>query len=313
MRRFCPICGREVDVLIDGMCIECYKKSHPLARIKKDIVGIVRCANCGAILYKGRWVRSEDVIERLIIEALEFTGRISDISLETREFEFGLNTVRVRLKGVTHELVGEYEGEVEVKVRYSEGLCPRCRDLILEKERAVIQVRSAIPLDKEISKMIVDVVRKEFDRVKERAGFVKVEESQNGFDIKLSDQNLARSIASKIHKLLPSRVVESQSVIKGRGDKVVTKLCISVYVLALPKGSVVNIDGKYYYVIGYSGNSIRLVDLEGEKEVLMRIRDVAKKKVLMPSHTVKCVKVGDEERMIVEVDGRRFSVRHGCY
>ncbi len=37
------MCGRETDILIEGLCPDCYRKTHPLARVKRDVVGIVRC------------------------------------------------------------------------------------------------------------------------------------------------------------------------------------------------------------------------------------------------------------------------------
>ncbi len=52
MRKVCALCGRETDILIEGLCPDCYRKTHPLARVKRDVVGIVRCPSCGAILYR---------------------------------------------------------------------------------------------------------------------------------------------------------------------------------------------------------------------------------------------------------------------
>lgn len=59
MRRVCALCGRETDILIEGLCPDCYRKTHPLVRVKRDFVGIVRCPSCGAMLYRGRWVRDQ--------------------------------------------------------------------------------------------------------------------------------------------------------------------------------------------------------------------------------------------------------------
>jgi hypothetical protein len=56
--------------------------------------------------------------------------------------------------------------EAPVKVRYSEELCPRCRDMVNEKERAIVQVRSVVPINDHLRRLVIDITRKEAMRVK---------------------------------------------------------------------------------------------------------------------------------------------------
>ena len=311
MRKICALCGRETDILIEGLCPDCYRKTHPLARMKRDFVGIVRCPSCGAILYKGRWVRDPKVIEKLILESLEYMGRVTNVSIETLSLRHGLNTAVVRVRGSVHELISDYDEEVQVKVRYSEELCPRCRDMINERERAIVQIRSIIPMGGQLKRLIIDIVRKETIK-EERSGFLKVEDVSEGFDIKSSDQGLARIIAYKIHKAVPSKVTESQSVIRGRGDKVVTKLNISVILVPLSRGSIIIYSNKPYYVLSYSQGTFRLMELGSKEIVNIRLGDIIRGNVAVPSYEAKCIESHGSKALEIIIGSDRYILNGMC-
>ncbi|WP_054842381.1 60S ribosomal export protein NMD3 [Vulcanisaeta distributa] len=314
MRKVCALCGRETDILIEGLCPDCYRKTHPLARVKRDVVGIVRCPSCGAILYRGgRWVRDPRVIEKLILESIEYMGRVTNASIETLSLKHGLNTAVVKVRGSVHELISEYEEEIQIRVRYSEELCPRCRDMINERERAVVQVRSVIPMNGQLKRLVIDIVRKETIK-DERSGFLRIDDvGGDGLDIKLSDQGLARTIAYKIHKAVPSKVTESQSVVRGgRGDKVVTKLSISVVLVPLSRGSVIIYSNKPYYVLSYSQGTFRLMELGSKEVVNIRLGDIVKGGVSMPSYEARCIEGGGSKALEIVIGSDRYVLNDMC-
>ena len=311
MKRICALCGRETDILIEGLCPDCYRKTHPLARVKRDFVGIVRCPSCGAILYRGRWVRDPRAIEKLILESLEYMGRVTNATIEELSLRPGLNTAVVRVRGSVHELISDYDEDVQVRVRYSEELCPRCRDMLSERERAVIQVRSVIPMDEQLRRLIIDIVRKETTN-SDRGGFLRIEDVQGGLDIRLSDQGLARSIAHRIHKSVPSRVAESQSVIRGRGDKVVTRLSISVTLVPLSRGSIILYSNRPYYVLSYSQGTFKLMGLDNREVINVKLGDLIKNGVSVPSYEARCVGDGESRALEVVIGSDRYVLNGMC-
>ena len=312
MHKFCALCGRETDVLIEGLCPDCYRKTHPLVRVKRDYVGIVRCSSCGAVLYKGRWVRDYGVIEKLILESLQYLGKVSSSKIEDFELKPGFTTAVVKVRGTVHELISEYEEEVLVRVRYTEELCPRCRDLIIEKERAIVQIRSAIPMSDQVKKLIMDIIKKETVKDTERSGFLKVEELREGFDIKLSDQGLARAIAYRIHRTLPSRVLESQSVVKGRGDKVITKLTISVTIVPIGRGSVIMYANRPHLVLGYSQGNFKMLDLSSNNVLNVKINDLIRNGITVPEYKISCVETGGARALEIVINDKRYIVNNVC-
>ncbi len=312
MRKICALCGRETDILIEGLCPDCYRKTHPLAKVKRDYVGIVRCPSCGSILYKGRWVRDPKVVEKLLLESLDYLGRVTKVSIEEFELRHGLNTAVVRVRGTVHELINEYEERVQIKVRYSEELCPRCRDMINERERAVVQVRSIVPMDERLRELIIDIVKREVVKGEERSGFLRIEEVQGGFDVKLSDQGIARAIAYRIHRTLPSRVIESQSVVKGRGDKVITKLSISVVVVPIGRGSVIIYENRPYYVLTYSQGTIKLVDITSKDVINVRLHDLVKNRISIPRYETRCVERDGSRALEITINNESYLLDNAC-
>ncbi|ADY00841.1 putative nonsense mRNA decay protein [Vulcanisaeta moutnovskia 768-28] len=311
MRKICALCGRETDILIEGLCPDCYRRTHPLASVKREIVGIVRCPSCGAILYKGRWVKDPKIIEKLILESIEYQGKVTSVSIESLGLRHGLNNATVKIRGSVHELINDYDEYVQVKIRYSEELCPRCRDMINEKEKAIIQVRSVIPMDGQLKRIIIDIVRKETIK-DERSGFLKIEDAWEGLDIKLSDQGLARSIAYKIHKTIPSRVIESQSVVRGRGDKVITKLSISVVLVPLNRGSIIMYSNKPYYVLAYSQNTIKLMELASKEIVNIKLNDIIKSEISIPNYETKCIENKNSKNLEITIDNDKYVLSGMC-
>ncbi|WP_069806416.1 60S ribosomal export protein NMD3 [Vulcanisaeta thermophila] len=312
MKRVCALCGRETDVLIEGLCPDCYRKTHPLARVKRDFVGIVRCPMCGSINYRGRWVRDEKVIKKLILESIEPLGRVSGMEIEDLSLRPSMNMVKVTLRGSVHDLIPEYTEPISVSVRYTEELCPRCRDLALERERAVLQVRSLIPLSDSIKNLVLSIIRNEVSRSAERGSIVDINEVSSGFDVKFTDQGLARAVAYKIHSTIPSRISESQSVLRGRGERTVTKLSISLILVPINRGSVVMVMGKPYYVLGYGQGTFKAVDLKDGIHTRLKITDMVKMGVTVPNYDVECVERGSARVLRVIVEGNEYIVSNAC-
>ena len=75
---FCPRCGKEDD----GLCANCYLELHPLKIKGFKIAG----CSCGRYLYKGNWVRIDEMIDdwvmRNILIAEEITIKDVEVVIE---------------------------------------------------------------------------------------------------------------------------------------------------------------------------------------------------------------------------------------
>ncbi|WP_367834380.1 NMD3-related protein [Vulcanisaeta sp. JCM 16159] len=142
--------------------------------------------------------------------------------------------------------------------------------------------------------------------------FLKIEDTEEGLDIKLSDQSLARSIAYKIHKAVPSRVTESQSVVRGHGDKVITKLSISVALVPLSRGSVIIYLNRPYYVLSYSQGTFRLMELGSREIINVRLSEIIKDGISVPSYETRCVEDRGSRSLEIMIGNDRYVLNGMC-
>lgn len=143
--KVCPICGRETDVLIEGMCPSCYSERHRLISVEGPVKLLV-CKSClSAYQRGGRWVRDwKQVARKAVQAAVKFNGSITGVEMDVMGNPLTTMSVRVRARGgKIHESLGEVGGEEAiVPLNVVLDLCPpTCRYVYSEREAAVIQVR----------------------------------------------------------------------------------------------------------------------------------------------------------------------------
>ncbi len=316
MRRFCPICGREVEYLIEGLCHECYRRNNPLVKEVPKEIKIVICSNCLSILYRGRWIRKGRVVlKKIIQESITFRGNITDFEMGNIPLSSGRYEVEIHVKGKAHNLLEEYWESYKLNVRVYEDLCPTCRAIITTREKAIVQVRGLYAdledEDKVFIKHVAFNILAKSDEV-QRGAIINIEEVGNGIDIKVTNQNLARSIAYAIHKVFPSRVIETRKVIGTESSgRIKTKLTLSVQILPLKRGDIIRIGKKYFYVLYVGKSKINLKDLEENSNIDIQLSELVKKGFIKIKPTHVCLevrKVGDE---LVLTDSEGTIVKKG--
>ncbi|RLF45673.1 MAG: NMD protein affecting ribosome stability and mRNA decay, partial [Thermoplasmata archaeon] len=66
--KICIECGKEVAELYDGLCRECYIKSHAFTDLPRRIY-LTTCPKCGRVRYKNSW--REESIDNAIRKAIK--------------------------------------------------------------------------------------------------------------------------------------------------------------------------------------------------------------------------------------------------
>lgn len=288
MGRFCPICGRENVNFVEGLCEDCYRKLNPLVKELPKISQLTFriCTSCGSILYKGRWTRKFDVIKKHIQEVTKFRGYISKVEVGYIPLEPGEHEVQLTVCGKAHDAMSsEYCEEYRVYVNLIPDVCPTCRSVIMGKEKALIQVRyvgeNYTKDDVLLIRHIVNQVLAKSDEV-QRGAVIDIEETEHGIDIKLTNNTIAKAIASAIHRTFPSRICESHKLVGvDRSGRPITRLTISIHILNVKKGDVVQIDGKdVYYILAVSKNTIYVKNLKTKTNLRINLNDLFKRKVV---------------------------------
>jgi len=298
LRKVCPICGRETDVLIEGMCPDCYRATHRIIDTP-DSVTVLRCRGCGAYFINGRWVRGIRSLERLVTSKVKVRGVVE--GMEVRVFR---DRAKIKVKGKASELMpNTYEEEYEVKLMFQSDLCPSCRAELMEKEEAIIQLRLIGGDLGDVKSKVMDIVRMTLAKGEDKGRIISVEDANGGFDIKVTSQRLARSIALSIHRELPSFMMETSKVIGYRGDRRVEKRSISIHVVGLSKGEVVNVNGVYYLVKSLHRDHVEFIRLNDGLQLNVKYGRLMQERISqVADYTIQC----SGGRVTINVGGSQY-------
>lgn len=300
VKKICPVCGRETDMLIEGMCPDCYRLSHRLLETPERI-DVLACRGCGAYYIGGRWVRGVGALVKLVNSKIKTHGLVE--SMDIKVFR---DKAKIKVRGKAHELIpSTYDEEYVVKISYKWDLCPTCRAEVLERDEAVIQVRPIGGDANSVKRTVMDIVRRIISKGEERGRVIKIEDFSYGFDIKVTNQRLARSIAIAIHEELPSSFTETGEVMGYKDGRKVERRVISIHVVSVKKGEVVNIDGVYYIVKGIFKDHMDLINLADGSRRVVRFSKLSQLNIRFPhKYTLSCKGTVLE----VNVDGIPYSI-----
>ena len=260
----CVECGREVEKLYDGMCIDCYIKKHNFFSIPKIEVGI--CKECGAYRIEGRWYRKD--IEKIFVEYIK--GKIekeidcdAEIDIEKREI-----TCRGEFEGV------KIEKKLPLRIKERYILCDKCSLRKGGYFEAVLQVRKK-NLDREIDEIEKIVKRK----LEEMNSFISKKESRReGIDYYIGSKKAAAAAAKEIKAAFNATSKKSSSLVGMKDGK---ELYRDTYMVRLPeydKESFFKEGEKLYRVIGV-GNKIEMEALDGSRKSVYKDEIEKMKKV----------------------------------
>jgi len=313
----CPVCGREVDRLVEGLCAECYREEHDLLNVRD--FKVLRCFSCGSIFVRGKWVRPRrgeglrDILVRLLLENLraEHGAKVSDVNVIVSDDHL---VYEVRAVGSIREGFEEVEENYILLVPLINDLCPSCRSLYRRKEMGVVQIRGfpLAPNQSLLAKARSAVEYARFKAADKNIGDISdVEEFEWGIDVRTTTGKLARRIAYEIHKLLPSRVVETQRVVgvDGSGRRV-TRYTASVLLITARRGDLLLVGGRPHLVAKVSHEGVALVDVESGEEHVYDLIRFTKMNVVYSGRAErgKIVKVSDGEA-VVDLGGELLNAK----
>jgi len=303
--KFCPICGRKVDVTVEGFCPECYKKMHPLMNRFPE-VKVVLCRNCFSYKMDGRWRTPpseassvEDLvlhvaIKRIFQSVKKKNYEIVEARLEREKEGF---VAVLKIKGRIHPSIPKsYTEEYKIPLMVTFTLCPACIDFKGKVERAVVQIRAKNrSLTPEEYKSIKTLVNDMIARIsKDSREIIPIEVKGDKYiDITFSSQKAARKIASELQKSFPFKRKDTQKIIGVSGTGLPkAKTTIRLMLPEFKIGDIVSLSGKLYKVLSFEKGRIRLLSLNNYRETNFSVRNVfSRAKVAAREEDIKKVLV----------------------
>lgn len=273
MRLRCIRCGREVEALVEGrLCPQCYLEVYGLGEPPRRI-DVTICPRCGAYRYRGEWYDpGDESLEDLVAEifAAEFRPSPATKRYWVRGVELGRDNYQgvyatVTVEGELEGAPGTYTQEYIVPVRVVHQLCPRCLRKASGAPKAIVQVRSTAKRLTESDRERVDMVIRSLGRSIEDS-IIGVDELREGIDIKLTDNEAARTLASKLKTMLGARITESYKVIgRESNGRPKTRLTLSARLPPFHEGSLVDYHGALARVERIAGGRVFIRPLGQDK------------------------------------------------
>jgi nonsense-mediated mRNA decay protein 3 len=267
-RLFCPVCGRGTELLIEGLCPECFVKHHPMIELKKASVDIKICKKCGRLGYKKVWSDSEEELVNVLMKDLKYlvkpTGEIRSILLKPflrRGF------LQLTVVGKAHPaLMQDYQEGYEIPVKLLYTICDACLGKISRSKRAIVQVRAdKRELTVQEKNTVVEVLK--------RTGTIKnkgidlspweVKEEAGGIDLYFSSIRAAREFISTLSNKIYFDVLETGKKL-GVDSSGQEKIQVT-FRLLLPefcKGDIIMYKGRYYLVKEMDSKNVHLLNLD---------------------------------------------------
>jgi nonsense-mediated mRNA decay protein 3 len=248
MNRFCPVCGKATDELVDNFCKDCFLKERDPVTLPERMETRI-CRGCLKHQRQGRWTYLsgdfEEVIERAASREVMKSLKTRDLQKPEVEVLVGHGketspttvSVPVELK-VSGVLKGvEVSAEVETTVVVRAELCPNCARQSGSYYEAVIQIRGpggagVDPGILEKIKEAIDLMVDGYGQEDPRGFITDIKELKEGVDYYLGSKKMARKIVRNLKTSYGGEMKETASLVGQRDGK---GLYRSTILLRLPK------------------------------------------------------------------------------
>jgi len=188
--KFCFVCGKKTDKLIEGYCEECYNKEFSLLKVP-DEISIKVCSKCGRINYGKVWKERE--VEDILKDKIKVLGKNVNIKIRKND------NIHITAKGFLKNSKKIKEEEREIRLKVNRIVCPNCSRRLGDYYEAILQLRGD-------ADSAMDFLT---DKLSIEKSIYKIEKVKNGIDIYLDDTHLASKLSNQLKKKFNAKVKKS--------------------------------------------------------------------------------------------------------
>jgi len=219
--RFCCICGKITDRLIDNRCYSCYIKEKKPEIPKKIEIRV--CKRCLRVYSKGKWVVVNDYLPDIL--ASEAINRLSLKGYNIEKYDVlnfmeneGKLTLKVKFKFNFRDIVYETYENIEVKSKFEQ--CLDCARMAGGYYEGILQIRG-----KYDEEQVYSVVEKNL----QNAFISKIKKHKRGLDFYLSSRKVTKKIAKIFKNKYHAKVIFSPSLVgRSKDGKSLYRITASV-------------------------------------------------------------------------------------
>jgi len=212
--KFCFICGKKTENLINGYCEECYNKKFQLIKVPEEI-NVTICNKCNKIKEKNIWKDIE--IDEFLRNKIKVLGK--DVKLKIEEND----VLKVYAKGFLEGSENLKQEVHEVKLKIKKEVCLECSRKYSDYYEALIQIRGSLTNDDINSIDDIILIRK---------GFYRIKEVKDGYDFFISNKFLAEKITEFLKKKYKAEIKKSYKLVTSKQGKNIYRNIILVRILS---------------------------------------------------------------------------------
>ena len=289
---FCVECGKEGPIFRDGICTDCYLKTHSLSRGPK-IIDLPICTHCGSYKYKNTWVSDlfDEVLRRVIKNAFHISNELKKVDITTECNEKGEEIgCKVIISGFLDNV--EITEEHKILVRMRKTVCDVCSKRFGGYHEAIVQIRAD---KRKLTKDELDNIRSNVEslvgslQTKGNRGLfiTDIGEEHSGLDFYLSDKGSALAVAKKIQGQYGGSIKQSS---KNMGMKDSRQIHRMTYLLRLPayrKGDFISYENSFFCISSINGNKVHVFELSNWVERVFDVNELEKASIIGGEELIK--------------------------
>jgi nonsense-mediated mRNA decay protein 3 len=269
----CVECGKEIEILKDGLCLNCYIKSKAFTK-GPDSINVIKCSNCNEFKFQNKWENQSlnSIIYNHILQKFKISSEFKnpDININiTDDKNPYKKQLIIIIKGHISNL--EVIEKHLINVNIKREICDICSKKFGGYHEAIIQIRatkrnlSSIEIES-INSLIQDFTEKMQYEGNKQIFIADFQIHQNGLDYFISDNNFALSIIQKLQELYGGNITKSSKNIGMKDSRQVYRMTYLLRLYQYKEGDILSNNNKFYYVKKIFKNKILLIDLENWDE-----------------------------------------------
>jgi nonsense-mediated mRNA decay protein 3 len=312
---FCVECGKETSIFKDGVCKDCYVKTHSFTEGPK-LVDLPVCTNCDSYKYKNTWTNDifDDTIRRIIKQFFQISNELKkvDITTECKEKK-DEKICRVIISGFIDDL--EISEEHNLVVRMKKTVCDVCSKRFGGYHEAIVQIRTD---KKQLTKDEIINIRTNVENLVEslkskgnRGLFITdIGMEHSGLDFYLSEKGAAFTVAKHIQEQYGGQIKQSSKNIGMKDSKQIYRMTYLVRLPSYKEGDFISLNNMFYYISSIYGNKIVMVELSNWKETTVDQKDLQKVNILGGKELIKeMIIVSQSSNEIQVMDPEKYNIK----
>jgi nonsense-mediated mRNA decay protein 3 len=282
---FCVECGKEGPIFKDGVCVECYLKTHTFTK-GPDSIDLPICTNCGSYKYKNTWTSGlfGDVMQRIIKNTFQIYRELKkiDINTECKEIKEGMSC-KIYISGILEDQ--EITEEHEIIVHQKRTVCDVCSKQFGGYHEAIVQIRTdKRELTKSESDEMISLVGNLVEDIRAKGNrglfITDIAKEHKGLDFFVSEKGPSLVIAKAIHDRYGGTMKHSSKNIGMKDGRQVYRMTYLIRLPSFKKGDFIKQGDSFFNIISVHGNKVKLLDLSNWEENTLDLNNIQKANII---------------------------------